>query len=144
MPNIIRSVEGPRGCGYRKAGGMYLVQFDGQPFPCGRFPIPLTCCPTCGAGIKPARGFTWIDPRPFIAANPCKAALDDCAVCPMSVLHDLQRVGLIWIGEQFYPTADAFRQEAQDMGISRRISRVPKGFKVGKTWVMLAHRALKG
>lgn len=25
------------------------------------------------------------------------------------------------------------------MGISRRITRVPKGFEVGKTWVALAH-----
>ena len=26
------------------------------------------------------------------------------------------------------------------MGVSRRIPAVPKGFEVGKTWVLLAHR----
>lgn len=47
--------------------------------------------------------------------------------------------GLIWVGEQFYKTQEDFLREARSMGISRRVSVVPKGFKLG-TWVLLAHR----
>lgn len=46
MATVRTSVEGARGCGYRKAGGIYLVS-GGIPRPCGKLPIPLTTCPTC-------------------------------------------------------------------------------------------------
>ena len=49
------------------------------------------------------------------------------------------RVGLLWIGAQFYPTANAFLFEVGRMGISRRIRAVPRGFKLGEHWVFLAH-----
>lgn len=49
------------------------------------------------------------------------------------------RCGLLWIGEEFY-TPDRFVEEARTMGISRRIARVPREFKLGETWVMLGHR----
>jgi hypothetical protein len=50
------------------------------------------------------------------------------------------QVGLLWVGEKFYPTPGEFNREALDMGISRRITALPKGFKLGETWVFLAHR----
>jgi hypothetical protein len=50
------------------------------------------------------------------------------------------QVGLIWVGERYYPTIGHFTREADQMGISRRIHAVPKDFKLGETWVMLAHR----
>lgn len=49
------------------------------------------------------------------------------------------RAGLLWIGEQFYKSPAAFTEEADRMGISRRIAAVPRGFKVGETWILLAH-----
>jgi hypothetical protein len=54
--------------------------------------------------------------------------------------HPVGKVGLLWIGEQFYPTPADFSDEAARLGISRRISSIPKDFEVGKTWVALAHR----
>jgi len=48
--------------------------------------------------------------------------------------------GLLWVGEKFYSTPDDFSKEATHMGISRRISMIPKGFKLGETWIALAHR----
>jgi hypothetical protein len=55
------------------------------------------------------------------------------------------RAGLLWIGAAFYPTPEAFMEEAQRMGVSRRISAVPRDFKVGETWVALAHpKAIPG
>ena len=53
-------VEGVRGCGWRKPGGLYLVSGNLSE-PCPRLPVETAVCPTCGEGIKPARGFTWVD-----------------------------------------------------------------------------------
>ncbi len=59
----------------------------------------------------------------------------------MGSVTDLpERVGLIWIGESFYGTTDEFIAEAKRMGISRRLSAIPRGFTVGETAVWLAHR----
>ncbi len=54
------SIESKRGCGYRKAGGLYLV---GESFGegCHRLPFDLTLCPLCGHGIRPSRAWTWIE-----------------------------------------------------------------------------------
>lgn len=56
------------------------------------------------------------------------------------VRHGVGQCGLIWIGETHYPTIGHFNREAERMGISRRIPAVPKGFVVGETVVLLAHR----
>jgi hypothetical protein len=53
------------------------------------------------------------------------------------------RVGLLWIGAGFYPTATDFMAEAEVMGVSRRVTAVPRGFELGKTWVFLAHPKIK-
>jgi hypothetical protein len=142
--------ESARGCGYRKAGGLYLV-CDGQGRGCGRIPFPLCVCPTCNQGIKPARGWTWVDSGPIIEAmDPCvhegpevfasnnRIATSECFTCPMRA--PMGQVGLIWVGEKFYPTPDDFTKEAGKMGISRRIPAVPNDFVLGETWVWLAHR----
>jgi|SRR5215472_11855394 len=50
-----------------------------------------------------------------------------------------EKVGLIWIGTQFYKTPQAFAEEANRMGVSRRIQAVPKGFELGKHYVWFAH-----
>lgn len=136
MLNIITVTEGKRGCGYRKPGGLYL-RFDGSGRACGRLPLPLRVCPTCGAGIKPTRGWQWIDSAPYIRNNPCRTP-EECGGCPMN--GDMGKVGLIWVGEAFYPTPEEFIREGDTMGISRRIAAVPRGFVIGETWVWMAHR----
>ncbi len=133
------SYEKPRGCGRRKPGGLYLVA-PGDGEPCCKLPFLLTVCPTCHAGIKPARGWTWVDADALLAtAGPCTQK-DQHFRNPCPASRPLGQVGLLWVGEKFYPTPDAFDAEALDMGISRRISALPKGFKLGETWVLLAHR----
>lgn len=139
------SVEGKRGCGYRKPGGLYLVGPELME-PCGRLPIPLTVCPHCGAGIRPARGWTWVDPEAMAPAEP-HGSPEHNSVCPFGRNAERgelghrcgERAGLIWVGGGFY-TADEFVREAGEMGISRRITGVPRGFEIGETWVLLAHR----
>lgn len=129
--------EGKRGCGYRKGGGIYVCS-AGIAQPCGRLPIPLTCCPCCSQGIKPSRGWTWVDADKLFEANTCARAGRDCILCPLG--DKLGRAGLLWIGEKYYATPGDFSMEAAQKGISRRLSQVPRDFKVGDTSVLLAHR----
>lgn len=166
-------VEGARGCGYRKPGGLYLVSGDLSE-PCPLLPFETATCPTCGEGIRPARGFTWVDGEKLIPPTKHGTA-EHNAVCPLAPVYgdvypnpqgkgwvvsdmpgvhtkkEAQRIakipqsrigrcGLIWVGEQFYPTPQSFMREAAEMGVSRRITQVPREFEVGKTWVLLGHR----
>lgn len=148
------SHEAARGCGYRRGGAIYMVA-DGPATNCGRLPLPLGACPTCGHGIKPARGWTWIDGDAILAAAPpCRGSIDwnaslaelakgrntdACLTCPMGDMAP-GRVGLLWVGSRYYPTTQQFLAEATRMGVSRRVSQVPREFVVGTTVVWLAHR----
>lgn len=131
--------EGKRGCGYRKPGGLYLVA-PAEGHACCRLPYPLTVCPCCGAGIKFARGWTWVEPEKLFGHVECQDA-ELFRQCPLSIhnLNKMGRAGLIWIGEAHYKTTDDFTAEASRMGVSRRITAVPRQFRLGETWVLLAH-----
>jgi len=152
MASIRTSVESRRGCGYRQPGGLYLVS-DGIPQPCGRLPIPCVRCPACDSGLKPGRGWTWINGTAWGTSSPCRFEIregdgqrfpyhGDCGPCPLGQpqVYDIGRAGLLWIGGQFYRTPEDFTSEAIQLGVSRRISAVPRDFKLGKTWVFLGHR----
>jgi hypothetical protein len=131
------AIEPRRGCGYRKVNGLYLMG-RGQGMPCDRLPIPLTVCPCCNQGVKQTRGWTWVDVNMLVqGVHPnCK---DEWA-CPLCMApQELKRAGLLWIGERFYPTVESFMAEAKTQGINRRITVVPREFKTGETWVLLAH-----
>lgn len=111
--------------------------------PCGKLPIPVIKCPTCGDGIKPSRGWTWINPQKLTMHSIQKECFTGvCHLCPVQFLYDgaLELTGLIWIGEKFYPTPEDYLKECGQVGISRRIRTVPKGLVVGETYVLLAHR----
>ncbi len=142
------AIEKKRGCGFRKVGGQYLVG-GGAGIPCDRLPFELTVCPCCSAGFKPALGFTWMDVTKLfggnhvwqkneIAPRPCGCNGGFCPLCYAP--EKLGKAGLLWIGEKFYKTPEAFLAEGVEMGFSRRIKSIPHGFKVGETYVMLAHK----
>jgi hypothetical protein len=133
------SVERKRACGYRKVGGLYLVSGPGQP--CGRLPIVLKACPVCSAGFHQHRGFQWVKPAELFQNAPlCTFQAFMCGGCPAAHPQEMgERAGLLWIGEKFYPTPEHFSIEASHMGVSRRIAAVPRGFKIGETFVLLAH-----
>ena len=46
---------------------------------------------------------------------------------------------LLWVGWTSYPTIKEFVKEANELGVSRRISKIPVGMVLGKTRVFLAH-----
>ena len=135
MAMITIKIEGKRGCGFRKKGGIYLVA-DGAGETCIKLPIPLTVCPCCASGIKQARGWTWISSQ--LVSEPKCTKGPRCKVCPLEP-EEPTRMGLLWVGETFYPTPRDFMKESSRMGISKRIAQVPNDFKVGQTWIMLAH-----
>jgi len=137
--NIETRIEGRRGCGYRKPGGIYLV---GPPSgrPCCKLPFQLDICPCCGAGVKPTRGWTWVDADTLLKRECTDHTSSKQPMPPCPLELGLGRAGLLWIGEQFYPTIHDFETEASTMGVSRRIHTVPREFKLGETWVLLVHR----
>lgn len=144
------AVEAKRGCGYRKVGGTYVVS-GRLSAPCCRMPLPLTVCPCCGEGVKQSRGWTWIDAGKMFGGTPAPCTTGDAVrwpfgvvgigqpLCPAADPASMGRVGLLWIGEQFYPTAQHFIAEGNAQGISRRVAAVPRDYKPGETWVMFAH-----
>ena len=129
-----------RGCGWRKPGGKYLIG-GSLCAPCGKLPYFLDAgCPTCGHGIKPMRGWRWINASLlFRDWGTCFKDGEDTDCTPCLLCEPPVRAGLIWIGDTFYSPAE-FVAEAVTLGISRRIACVPKGFQVGKTLVLLASR----
>ena len=136
---IQQRVEGARGCGFRKPGGLYLITMEWGA-QCLRMPYPLSVCPTCSQGIKPARGFTWINTAQLTAHEEMlTCGLRHCVRCSLGGGRG-EKVGLIWVGEAYYKTPNEFLEEALRMGISRRITAIPQGFVVGETSVLLAHR----
>lgn len=133
-----------RRCGWRKPGGLYMVS-GGIAQSCGKLPLPLTVCPVCSCGIKPSRGWTWIDGTALVKDVKCRYGeiydakiKHPCTTCPMH--GEPGRVGLLWIGEKFYPMPGDFAKEAAQQGVSRRIKSIPREFVLGETWVWFAHR----
>lgn len=133
------AVEAKRGCGFRKVGGLYLVSGK-YGMGCCKLPFPLTICPCCGQGIKQTRGWTWVDPGKLMGGMNCTND-DQRVFCPCAApaARMGDKAGLIWIGRGFYPTPESFMREGAELGISRRINTIPRGFELGKTWVMFAH-----
>ena len=128
--------EAERGCGYRREGGLYFVS-AGVSVACGKLPVALKVCPCCGGGIKPSLGFTWINPSMLVPAGECS---DHCRKEACSMYNPPDKSGLIWIGQSFYKSAQAWLDEAQTQGVSRKIGAIPRDFVVGKTMVFVAHR----
>jgi hypothetical protein len=107
---------------------------------CHRLPINLDVCPVCGSGIKFTRSWTWIQPQRLFGTCDKEGELYSCHKdeidCP--VCKPPERAGLLWVGKKFY-TVERFITEARELGVSKLIPAIPKGFEVGKTWVYLAH-----
>lgn len=132
--------EAKRGCGYRTPGGLYLV--GGYKFEvCHRLPYALDVCPACSQGVKQCRGFLWIEPH--LLFGQCVYAQGGiynghCESCYLCSPRE-ERAGLLWVGTKFYPTPADFMMEGLTQGISKRISRVPRGLKLGETVIYMAH-----
>lgn len=138
-PSVIVRFEDERGCGRRSPGRMYLV-CDGVAESCGKLPIPLEICPCCGMGVKPSRAPQWLEQPERLWQDMACTADRKCGNCPLRDGFHTGPALLIWVGEKYYKNSQDFVRESAVMGISRYIKHVPKGFEIGKTWVLLAHR----
>jgi len=141
------AVEAARGCGFRKAGGIYIVS-GGIGEPCERLPVPLETCEHCKrAAIEFTRGLQWVGVTYALSrARACDFNPDHCTHCvicqPVLMEREAEPKDLfavMWIGESHYPTPLDWTKESNQMGVSRRISAIPKEMILGKTWVIVAH-----
>lgn len=113
-----------RGCGTRKAGGIYLVcslSRDGLPIEDFLKDPPLPVSE--GLGLT-AIGQTFL---------PTEYDEKGAIVRPSAVLD--------WVGEQFYPNVADFIEEVRRMGLSRRMSSSFDFSQIGpQTRIMMVHR----
>ena len=142
------AIEPKRACGYRKVGAIYLagpLTWEN----CHCLPIKLSVCPTCNAGIRQTRGWTWVDPVGLLM-SPCQVDrrqfpkdyfISHCLDCPVCTPTQFggDHVGLLWVGEKFYDSPKDFFKEAVELGVSKKLSAIPKGFVLGVDYVFLAH-----
>lgn len=138
VDGVMVVTEGVRGCGYRKEGGKYLIS-EGISQPCPALPLEVSRCPCCDAGIKPSRSWAWFSPAKFFAF-PCPAECEVYQERGRCEPFAQERAGILWVGGKFYPTKEDWTHEANEMGVSRRISQIPKDLVVGETWVFVGHR----
>jgi hypothetical protein len=116
---------------------MYLV-CEGAARACGKLPVPLQQCPVCYFIIEPARNMRYVNSDLLHLNKECGFGEKECEGCALRMRNT--KMGLMWVGEAFYPTPEHFMRESGLMGVSKRIPQFPKNFVVGKTWVALAHR----
>jgi hypothetical protein len=143
------AVEPQRACGYRKIGGIYLEGGKGIGFVCGRLPLPVHACQSCGQQVKFTRALQRITaaaitvPADQVAGgwHSCShpEAPMHCAACPLALTDRETTLGLLWIGSRYY-TPETFTREATVLGVSRRLPFVPGWVKPGETWILVAHR----
>lgn len=155
-------VETERGCGWRKIGGSYLV-CDGFDMPCDALPIELSPCPCCSFEVHQARSMQPIHAgylASLLKDHKCQEGFI-CGVCSFATEYykikamspkEREEKGLVlpekfylmFVSKEFY-TPESFVAEARKQGISKRIAAnsLPKGFRVGKDFVFLAHSEVK-
>jgi hypothetical protein len=137
------AIEKARGCGFRRVGGTYLVG-NGLTRSCDMLPVKLLPCPTCGFKVPFNRGFMWLSKKwienyakGHRATVTCTCP-ENCSLC-FPETNDLKKYGFMWVGSNDYSPA-SFIAEARKQGISKRIAKIPKGLKLGETWVLLGHK----
>ncbi len=157
LDDIRESEEEKRGCGFRKVGGLYLVT-DPILFtkPCYKLPVS-----TNKYGIKQARNITYIERKTNIYkmfvnmicpsndknhydtqnCDACKAL--HCPLGSENLIENKQKIYLLWIGKQYYPTPQKWIDEAAKQGISRKVKFIPDDIEIGKSIVAVAHSKVK-
>ena len=120
------AVEPQRKCGYRKVGGIYIVSSPLDEV-CSDLPLEIPVCPCCGNTIEFFRGIRRINPNKLWKTGGWK-----CTPHP-------DKAWFMWIGKHFYPTPADFIEEAQELGVSKRIPFVPDELQTGDV-VFLAHK----
>jgi hypothetical protein len=134
-------MEQERGCGWRKIGGFYLCG-EGVSVACDGLPLDLEPCSECGFAMGFSRGVQLI-PRGYLESKVQRAhKTRDCTdTFPCAVCTPGQTTAFMWVSKDLY-SPSSFIAEARKMGVSKRFARgsLPREFKIGQTWVLLAHK----
>jgi hypothetical protein len=126
-----------RGCGYRKLHKLYLVG-GGLRGSCDRLPLKIIECNVCGGTINFSRGIQKVDLSKMYGDHNCTCH-EQCPICHPSKLNEVQ-TWLMWVGKSY--TQKSFIKECEEMGASKAIPFVPKGFIVNQDWVLLAMKGI--
>lgn len=123
-----------RECGLRKPGGFYFVGDVPEDDMNGW--LPRAC--RCSCDIKFLKGsrnvqkFVPYDAYPELRPE----SKDPRKFAPF---QPEEVVWVVTIGVQHYPTVESYINEAKRQGISRYVKEIPRGFKIGTSWVFLLH-----
>jgi len=127
--------EKERGCGFRRQG--WYLRADGGSHECGKLPLKIEPCECCGLQVKLTRGLQLVNIKNLFKNATCKTYGTGCAFC---LINRAETGYLLTIGHKFYKYWEDFSREADEMGISKRVSfPLPRNFKVGESVVLLAH-----
>jgi len=147
-PAVETRVEGRRGCGYRKVGGLYLIS-DGPVGTCGRLPILDKICDHCDRNyLDFTRNMMWIGSKVIKALAqecPTPSYCESCGV--QSVIDDVKgRHVLLWVGAMFYPTPGHFIAEAQRTGVywSHALAEFRSAIEAAGFEIVAAREAYRG
>lgn len=103
--------------------------------PCRRLPMSIPVCPTCGMTIEFFRGIKEINPLEFFGIYESdRACKTYCPICEPPT-----KAYFMWVGNEYTPAS--FVEEAQRLGTSKRIHRVPSNLEIGD-WVWLGYKRL--
>jgi hypothetical protein len=134
--------EQVRGCGWRKVGGAYLVG-SGLSASCDALPLELVPCSLCEFEIPFSRGIQEIHIG-YLAGrmkgHVCSDKFLGCPLCYYAKEKKISKFYLMFVSSKYYSPA-SFIKEAQRQGVSKRIApqSLPKDFKIGESWIFLAH-----
>jgi len=131
-------IEPIRECGYRQINGMYLVTSP-MFISCDRLPLRTPVCPYCGEYPRFTRSIAKINPLALFSFHQysqpyecsCSMKGNECSICEPG-----DEAYLMWIGKDY--SYKSFKREALQQGISKRIARIPRDFKLGQHEIWLA------
>lgn len=143
-----------RGCGTQMTDKLYLESGEeGFSLSCSSLNVGLGTCKCCGRRYKHFQGITRIDFRGQFGDKK-----DDWS-CPANDLYRIENKScpicfpskndmdyyLMYVGRNNYThhhqdkgDKKSFIIEAREQGVSKAIAELPEGFKLGKSWVLLA------
>ncbi len=131
----IPTLRQERGCGYPQIGGTYLFGGIGISLVCDRLPLEIGVCNCCGETIRFFRGIQQINPLALWGVHDGS----ECTCPPICPLCHPEKheapCFFMWVGQDY--SMKSFAKEAFEMGVSKRISVIPKDLEIGKSWIFL-------
>lgn len=137
MSELVENIQiEERRCGKRIPGGLYFVGDIPVEDMSNFLPRRLKC--SCGIPFLDfSRNVQKI--QPYVYFPELRKGEDRPANMP-ALFDKKDNAWIVSVGQaKGYATPGVFIEEAQRLGISRYIKEIPRGFKIGESWVFLLH-----